>query len=141
MTKTIAYWTTTILGPASFVIGGALSLTQSAQVTDSLHHLGYPAYFALILGIGKLAGAVVTVAPGLPRLKEWAYAGFLIELTSAAVSHAAVGDAAGDIMAPLMFLALVLASWALRPDSRKLASAERDVAIRSPQWQVASQQA
>ncbi|OLB62860.1 MAG: hypothetical protein AUI11_03795 [Acidobacteria bacterium 13_2_20CM_2_66_4] len=56
-------------------------------------------------------------------MKEWAYAGFVFDLTAAAVSRAAVGDGAADIIAPLVFLALVLASWALRPASRRLAGA------------------
>jgi hypothetical protein len=43
-------------------------------------------------------------------------------LTAAAISRAAVGDSAGDIIAPLGFLGLVLASWALRPADRKLAA-------------------
>jgi uncharacterized membrane protein YphA (DoxX/SURF4 family) len=119
-TKNAAFWTTTILGPASFVIGGVLHLTQSDEVVQTLHHLGYPGYFALLLGAWKLAGAIVIAAPGLPRLKEWAYAGFFFDLTAAAASRAAVGDSAGDIIAPLGFLALVLASWALRPASRRL---------------------
>jgi uncharacterized membrane protein YphA (DoxX/SURF4 family) len=120
--KTVAFWTTTCLGPVSFVIGGVLHLTQSAEVLATLQHLGYPAYFALLLGVWKLAGAIVIAAPGLPRLKEWAYAGFVFDLTAAAASRAAVGDSAGDIIAPLVFLALVLASWALRPASRTLAA-------------------
>jgi len=118
--KNIAYWVTTIFGPASFVIGGVISLTGGPEVATSLSHLGYPAYFALILGVSKLAGAVVTVVPGVPRLKEWAYAGFFFDLTAAAYSHAAVGDSTGDVVAPLVFLALVAASWALRPASRRL---------------------
>jgi hypothetical protein len=56
-------------------------------------------------------------------LKEWAYAGFFFELTAAAASRAAVGDSVADVIAPLVFLALVMASWALRPSSRKLVSA------------------
>jgi uncharacterized membrane protein YphA (DoxX/SURF4 family) len=119
--KHIAYWVTTILGPASFVIGGVLNLAQSEQAVSTLQHLGYPAYFAAILGLGKLLGAVAIVAPGVPRLKEWAYAGFFFDLTAAAISRAAVGDSAADIIAPLGFLALVLASWALRPPNRRLA--------------------
>ena len=119
----IAYWATTILGPASFVIGGVVGLTGSEQSTAALSHLGYPAYFGLMLGACKLAGAVVTVIPGVPRLKEWAYAGFFFDLTAAAVSHAAVGDSAGDIVAPLVFLALVAASYVLRPAGRRLAGA------------------
>lgn len=121
--KTAAFWATTILGPSSFVIGGVLHLTQSDEVVAGLQHLGYPAYFALLLGFWKLAGAIVITLPGLPRLKEWAYAGFFFNLTAAAFSRAAAGDGAGDIIAPLVFLALVLVSWALRPASRKLAAA------------------
>ena len=118
--KNIAYWVTTILGPASFVIGCVLNLTQTEQVVATMNHLGYPAYFASILGIWKLLGAVAVVIPRFPRLKEWAYAGFFFDLTAAAVSRGAVGDSAADIAAPLVFLALVLASWALRPASRTL---------------------
>jgi len=118
--RTIAFWTTTILGPASFVIGGVLNLSQSAQVAETMQHLGYPLYFASILGFWKLAGAIAIVAPRLARVKEWAYAGFFFDLTAAAASRAAVGDSAADVIAPLFFLALVLASWALRPPSRKL---------------------
>jgi uncharacterized membrane protein YphA (DoxX/SURF4 family) len=121
--KTIAYWVTTIFGPASFVIGGVLHLVRPPEVLAGLQHLGYPAYFSYLLGLGKVLGAVVTALPGLPRLKEWAYAGFFIDLTAAAYSRAAVGDRPSDVIAPLVFLALVAASWALRPASRKLAAA------------------
>ena len=120
--RTIGYWVTTILGPTSFVIGGVINLMRTEQAVATLQHLGYPAYFASILGAGKLLGAIVITIPGVPRLKEWAYAGFFIDLTAAAISRAAVGDSAADIIAPLGFLALVLASWALRPADRKLAA-------------------
>jgi len=120
--RTIAYWVTTILGPASFVIGGYLHLARDPQVMTTLAHLGYPEYFATILGIWKFLGAVATVVPGFPRLKEWAYAGFFFDLTGGAASRAYVGDSLADILAPLGFLVLVAASWALRPESRRLSS-------------------
>ncbi len=119
--RTIAFWTATIFGPTSFVIGGVLGLTQSEQMRTGLQHLGYPMYFAAILGAWKLLGAIAITVPGLPRVKEWAYAGFFFDLTAAAASHLAVGDRAGDVMAPLVYLALVMTSWALRPDSRRVA--------------------
>ena len=119
-TRTIAYWITTIFGPASFVIGGYLHLTGDPQVMATLAHLGYPPYFAAIMGVWKLLGAVAITVPGIPRLKEWAYAGFFFDLTGAAATRAFVGDSAGDIAAPLVFLALVAASWALRPAGRVL---------------------
>jgi uncharacterized membrane protein YphA (DoxX/SURF4 family) len=117
---TIAYWITTIFGPASFVIGGSLFLRRDAQILATNAHLGYPSYFVLILGLWKLLGAIAIVVPGFPRLKEWAYAGFFFDLTGAAASRAFVGDSAADILAPLGFLVLVAASWALRPASRRL---------------------
>lgn len=124
--KTIAYWTATILGPTSFVIGAVLGIRQSPEVVAGIHHLGYPPYFVTLLSAWKLLGAIAITAPGLPRLKEWAYAGFVFDLTGAAVSHAAVGDGAADIVAPLVFLALVAASYLLRPDSRRLAGGEAE---------------
>jgi uncharacterized membrane protein YphA (DoxX/SURF4 family) len=90
--KHIAYWMTTIFGPASFVIGGVLHVAQTEQVVSTLSHLGYPAYFALILGVWKVLGAIAIVVPRFPRLKEWAYAGFVFDLAAAAFSRAAVGD-------------------------------------------------
>jgi uncharacterized membrane protein YphA (DoxX/SURF4 family) len=122
--KNVLYWVTTILGPASFVMGGVIQMNHAPEVAATLNHLGYPLYFATILGIWKILGAVATVVPGLPRLKEWAYAGFVFDLTAAAASHAYAGDAPSDIIAPLVFLVPVLLSWALRPDGRRLVVAE-----------------
>ena len=118
-TRNIAYWITTILGPFSFVIGGVLNLLRTDDVMVNMAHLGYPPYFATILGFWKLAGAITVVLPGLPRLKKLAYAGFFFDLTGAAASHALVGDGFGQIVAPLVFLALVCASYELRPASRR----------------------
>ena len=81
--------------------------------------LGYPSYLSTILGTAKLAASVVLVAPRLPRLKEWAYAGVLINMTGAAASSAAEHQYAGMI-APATFAALALVSWAIRPGSRRL---------------------
>jgi uncharacterized membrane protein YphA (DoxX/SURF4 family) len=122
-TRTAAYWVTTILGPASFVIGGYLNLAGGPEVTAGMAHLGYPAYFATILGFWKLAGAIAIVMPGMPRVKEWAYAGFFFDLTGAAATRAFVGDGIGDIVAPLVFLGLVLASRALQSARQPLRAA------------------
>jgi uncharacterized membrane protein YphA (DoxX/SURF4 family) len=118
--RTIAYWVVTIFGPASFVIGGYLHLTRDPQVMATLAHLGYPAYFATIMGAWKLFGAMAIVVPGFPRVKEWAYAGFFFDLTGAAATRAFVGDGAAEIVAPLVFLGLVMTSRALAPARRKI---------------------
>lgn len=48
-----------------------------------LFHLGYPAYFGVLLGIWKVLGAIVLVLPRFALLKEWAYAGMFIDFTAA----------------------------------------------------------
>ena len=88
-------------------------------------HLGYPDYFVLILGTWKVLGGITVLLPRTAMLKEWAYAGMLFDLTGASASHAAVGDPAGKIATPLVMLAIVAASWALRPESRRVCVTQR----------------
>ena len=45
------------------------------------------------LSWAKLLGVALMLAPVPARLKEWAYAGFAINLVSALIAHLAVGDA------------------------------------------------
>src|SRR5262249_18877024 len=82
--------------------------------------LGYPVYFVMILGFWKLLGSLALVVPGLPRVKEWAYAGIFFNMTGAAVSHLVCHDAAWHVGVTLGLAALAVASWALRPASRTL---------------------
>src|SRR6266851_1122968 len=117
--RPIAYWVTTALTAFVFLSGGAADIARPPFVMEGMTHLGYPAYFVTILGVWKVLGGIAVLAPRLPRLKEWAYAGMLFDLTGASASHAAVGDPAAKIATPLIILAIVAASWALRPESRK----------------------
>jgi hypothetical protein len=84
-----------------------------------LAHLGYPQYFGYILGPWQLACAAALLAPRLPRIKEWAYAGAFFNYSSAFVSHLFARDRP-DIAAAVM-VALTVISWALRPPDRRLA--------------------
>jgi DoxX-like family len=93
-----------------------------------LPSIGYPLYFGVLIGVWKVLGGVAIVAPRLARLKEWAYAGIFFDLTGAAVSHAASGDAAANVIVPLVLAGLAMASWSLRPQSRKLPDARVDAA-------------
>ena len=54
--------------------------------------MGFTAYFRVELSWAKLLGAVLLLAPVPARLKEWAYAGFAIDLGSALIAHLSVGD-------------------------------------------------
>src|SRR3954452_19680127 len=95
--------------------------SASAPGSRLIERLGYPPYFLVILGIWKLLGAVALVVPRFPRLKEWAYAGVLFDLTGAVASLLASGGSeAGSLAYPIAMIGVALASWALRPPSRRL---------------------
>jgi uncharacterized membrane protein YphA (DoxX/SURF4 family) len=125
-TRRITYWVTTALLALGIFAGGAYNFARPPAVVQAMQHLGYPVYFAALLGAWKMSGALAVVAPGLPRLKEWAYAGMFFDLSGALVSHAAVGDGAAKLLPPIVLLVFALASWTLRPESRRLAAAHRE---------------
>lgn len=119
--RVIGYWVVTAM--VAFVIGagGVADLSGAAEVAEGFARLGYPEYFATILGVWKIGGAVVILLPKTPLLKEWAYAGIVFDLTGAAASHVYVSDPVGETVVPLVVLALTVASWMLRPAGRRLA--------------------
>jgi uncharacterized membrane protein YphA (DoxX/SURF4 family) len=118
-TRAIAYWVTTGLVAAELLVGGVMDLLQVSFGREVIEHLGYPDYLLLILGVWKLLGVVAVLAPGLPRLKEWAYAGVVFNMTGAVASHLAAGDGAEALAAPIILTGLAFASWGLRPPGRR----------------------
>jgi hypothetical protein len=76
-----------------------------------------------ILDTWKLLAAVAVLAPRTPRVKEWAYAGMVFDLTGAAASRLVIRDAPVTIAIPLIIVCVVVVSWRLRPRSRRLAAA------------------
>jgi uncharacterized membrane protein YphA (DoxX/SURF4 family) len=119
--KTITYWLSTALVAFSIGSGAIGELTHSWGTLETVTILGYPLYFLTIIGIWKLLGAAAILAPGLPRIKEWAYAGIVFNMTGAAASHAFSNDfgpGGYHIIATLSVAALAVVSWALRPSSR-----------------------
>jgi len=89
--QTIVYWVITALFclQMSFTAYAQLRLPQ---VAEAFTHLGFPGYFRVELSWAKLLGVVLLLGPVPARLKEWAYAGFAINLASALIAHLSVGD-------------------------------------------------
>lgn len=117
----IAYWTTTGLLVFELALGGTWDVLRVHQVSNLIERLGYPQYFLVILGTWKLFGAAALAVPRFPRLKEWAYAGAIFDLTGAVASLLMAGLAdVGTVAYPAMMAGVAVASWALRPRSRRL---------------------
>jgi len=83
----------------------------SPQMAQTFQHLGFPAYFRIELGIAKMIGVLLLLAPFTGRLKEWVYAGFTINMISAGIAHAAAGDPISAILTPVVFLGVLAVSY------------------------------
>jgi uncharacterized membrane protein YphA (DoxX/SURF4 family) len=118
--KDIVYWIATALVALAFISGGVTWLMHLPEQVAGVTHLGYPLYFMNIVGVWKVLGGLAIVAPRMPRIKEWAYAGILFDLTGASASHAFSHDPAWKVAVPLVMTFILFFSWALRPDSRRL---------------------
>jgi hypothetical protein len=118
-TRTVLYWVTT--GILVFCMtGGVFELLSVKATIDGIMRLGYPAYIIPALGLGKVLAILAILWPGFPRLKEWAYAGIFFNMVGATVSHVACHDGSWILIVTVTIAAITLASWALRPNSRRL---------------------
>jgi DoxX-like family len=107
----IIYWVTTGI---IFLFQGVMpALTsQSEMAKQGISHLGYPAYFGVMLTVFKVVGALALIIPQVPhRFKEWAYGCFVIEIIAAAWSNTAVDGFGVGILFPVVVLAILLVSY------------------------------
>lgn len=90
----ITYWIFTSL--FSFIMLGSAIPDIFVQpiAVEGFRALGYPTYLLPFIGIAKFLGVVAILVPGFPRIKEWAYAGLIIDLTGATYSIISSGESA-----------------------------------------------
>lgn len=118
--KTTIYWILTIFLSIGMLAGGIQQMLQIGGYNDIVKSLGYPLYVLSILGVWKILGVIVILAPKLTLLKEWAYAGFFFAMSGAAISHIIVEQNFTEALPSLILLVITILSWYLRPDSRKI---------------------
>jgi hypothetical protein len=107
----IAFWIFTALFCLQMSFTVYYELMVLPQAAQAFTRLGFPAAsFRVELSWAKVAGVVALLAPMVPApLKEWAYAGFAINLASALIAHFSISDR------PLAFVPSTIASvlWLL----------------------------
>ena len=118
MARKITYWIATGLVAALSLFAGYAYVSGGAQVVEGFAHVGYPQQLRVLLGVAKLLGAITLLAPGLPKLKEWAYAGFTFAWIAACLAHYLAKDGP-TAFAPLVLLVLLAVSYVTRPSSRR----------------------
>ena len=116
--RTIAYWGATGVVTIVPLLAAFAYLTTSPEAVENFRHVGYPQQLRVLLGVAKLAGAIVLLLPRLPMLKEWAYAGFTFMWIAASVAHYLAQD--GPLaLVPLALIGLLGVSYATRPTNRR----------------------
>lgn len=116
--KHVTYWIATILVCLFMAYVSFAYLTRDPKMMSAFASLGYPPYFPTLLGIAKILGIVALLVPGLPHLKEWAYAGFTFTFIGAVFSHLASNQGSAAILPLASFLVLAI-SYASRPEDRR----------------------
>ena len=104
----ISSWVLVVLLALGFLLAGIGKLT-GAQ-TEMFQGWGYAPWFATLIGVLELAGAVGLLVPKLTRLAIYGLTGILI---GAAYTHVANAEAA-QLVRPLLFAVLLWAVWWLR---------------------------
>jgi hypothetical protein len=137
--KVVAYWICTVIVAVCIGSGGAAQVLRLPQNVEGMTALGYPLHFIVLLGVWKVLGALTLLAPGLRLVKEWAYAGIFIDLSGAVVASAANAGGAFHVIAPMVLIGFLVASWALRPASRRLPDAKIGAATPSPASALATE--
>jgi hypothetical protein len=118
-TKKTVYAIATSWVAGIMTVTGVLSVAHTKSMMEGFAHLGYPAYFANLLGVAKLLGVCVRLAPRLPRIKEWVFVGFAIVVVSASYSHLESGDGLKALEPLATLAALAVSCWA-RPADRRV---------------------
>ncbi|XZF13205.1 DoxX family protein [Chitinophagaceae bacterium MMS25-I14] len=107
----IIFWITAVL---IFLTQGLMPIftSNSPETKQALTHLGYPAYFGLMLAVFKLLGGLAIIIPQVPRrVKEWAYAGFMIDFICAFISITAADGFGGMSVIPLVAIVILIISY------------------------------
>ena len=118
MARKIAYWVSTGLVAVMSLLAAFAYLSGSLQAVEGFARAGYPQQLRIILGIAKPLGAIALLVPGMPKLKEWAYAGFTFAWICAVIAHYLANDGA-KTFAPVILLALLAVSYVTRPPNRQ----------------------
>jgi hypothetical protein len=97
-TTTMVYWVLTALFCLQMSFTAYYELANPG-VGKNFARLGFPSHaFHVELSVAKVLGVLALLAPVSARvsltatLKEWAYAGFAINLASALIAHFSMGD-------------------------------------------------
>jgi membrane-bound ClpP family serine protease len=105
---TLVYWISTGL-LAAFMLFSAYNYLTNPDIKGAFAGLGFTEdYFRIELAVAKILGALALLLPFVPKgIKNFAYAGFTINIVSALIAHIAKDyNAYGFVVFSVVTLAL-----------------------------------
>ncbi len=106
--KTISSWVLVVLLAAGYLMSGVGKLTGAA--TQMFEDWGYAPWFAILIGVLELSGALGLLIPKLTRAAILGLTGIMI---GASYTHIANAEGA-QVLRPLIFIVLLWTVWWLR---------------------------
>lgn len=115
--KTIALWVVTLLLAAMFLMVGGMKLLgkEDAQFI----HWGYPSWFAYVIGVVELGGAILLLFPSTAAL---AAAMLAIVMIGATITHIRAGEISHIALPAVLLVLLIIVGYARRTLAVKAAS-------------------
>lgn len=107
----VLYWVFTVFLSIIMGTAGIILLFRLDGSLKVIHHLGYPVYFATLLGLTRLGGVAAVLLPVPKGVREWAYAGLTFDLLVTIFSILASGLRVASIIQPVIVLIVVLGSY------------------------------
>lgn len=114
--RVIAAWVLVVALAALYLLAALGKLTGAS--TPMFEAWGYPAWFAVLIGIAELAGAIGLL---IPKTTRWAALGLAAVMLGAVFTHVTNGEGA-QVLRPLIFLGGLAAVWLLRSGSSAAAA-------------------
>lgn len=109
----IAYYIITVLLSVFILLGAFFDVTAAPAGKEIIKHLGYPVYLLYIVGWAKILGIIGIWQNKFPTLREWAYAGLMIDVVGALASHLFSGDGPSVYGGAVVGIVLVGLSYGL----------------------------
>jgi putative oxidoreductase len=120
------FWIVTWLFCLEMLFTAYWELRVLPQAAERFAQLGFPSdSFRVELSLAKVLGVLVLLIPAAPsRLKEWAYAGFALNLISAVIAHVSIHDVPASFVPSAVTTVLWVGSYGLwrRLESGRVAS-------------------
>jgi hypothetical protein len=127
----IMYWIFTGLFGAFMLFSAIPDILVVPDAVTFITNLGYPKYIIPFLGVAKFLGVVAIVAPGFPRLKEWAYAGLFYDLLGATYSGICKDGLQPGMAFMLVVFALEALSYLYYHKKRRLSADQLELSMSS----------